>query len=108
MWTEVLYNVKLIGTIANRETQHTRNMWTKSYSLVLLVLLFTIVNSSTPDGDDGRKCVHGKSFNDGCNSWGCMRGGVVPYTMNLCYDRSGALLEPQKPPEDFWQKNETH
>ncbi|XP_076687312.1 uncharacterized protein LOC143378978 [Andrena cerasifolii] len=99
---DVLYKVNLIGTIVSRETQHTRNMWTKSYGLFLLALLFTIVNSSVPE--EGRKCVDGKSFYDGCNSCFCA-GGQTACTLKLCYDQTGAVLVPQKPPEDFWQKN---
>ena len=104
MWTVVLYKANLNGTIVSRETQHTRNMWTKSYSLFLVVLLITIVNSFGQQ--EGRKCVEGKSYSDGCNTCSCM-GGHAACTLMLCYDENGVVLEPQEAPEDFWEKNET-
>ncbi|XP_076663592.1 uncharacterized protein LOC143366408 [Andrena cerasifolii] len=98
--TEFLYKANLNGTIVSRETQHTRNMWTKSYSLFLLALLFTIVNSSVPE--ESRKCLPGKTFYDGCNSCFCA-GGRKACTLKLCYDQTGAVLVPLKTPDDFWQ-----
>ena len=105
MWTEVLYKINLIGNIVSRETQHTRNMWTKSYCLLLLALLFTIVNSYVPE--DGRICVDGKSFDDGCNSCECIRGSVA-CTIMACHDENGDEIRVSlEPPEDFWEKNKT-
>lgn len=66
MWTVVLYKVRLIGAIVNRETQHTRNMWTKSNCLLLLVLLFTIVNSPIPETNDGEFSFNTSKYS--CNN----------------------------------------
>ncbi|KZC12243.1 hypothetical protein WN55_03757, partial [Dufourea novaeangliae] len=58
-----------------------------------------------------RKCVAGKSYNDGCNHCMCQESGLVACTLMACakYDPETDTfkqIERLDPPEDFWEKSE--
>lgn len=53
--------------------------------------------------EDNRKCIDGKTYNDGCNNCFCT-GGVTACTMMLCMDNKGNELPSIPPPEDYYEK----
>lgn len=54
------------------------------------------------DNPAERKCVDGKTYNDGCNNCFCANGHVA-CTLMACFGPYGEPL-PEKPaPGDFWQ-----
>ncbi|XP_078050136.1 uncharacterized protein LOC144477534 [Augochlora pura] len=77
-------------------------MWTK---LTALLLLLAVVSSATIDNSE-RRCVEGKTYNDGCNNCFCS-GGHTACTYMACLTRdpeTGEMVpkETVPPPEDYW------
>ncbi|XP_033335481.2 uncharacterized protein LOC117225814 [Megalopta genalis] len=77
-------------------------MWTKLTALLLLLAVATSVPLDEPE----RRCVDGKSYNDGCNWCNCM-GGLTACTSMACgrYDSETGEYVPTEtlpPPEDYW------
>lgn len=52
--------------------------------------------------EDNRKCVDGKSYNDGCNSCFCSNGNVA-CTLMLCMGADRKILPRNPPPADFYE-----
>ncbi|XP_078051317.1 uncharacterized protein LOC144477468 [Augochlora pura] len=77
-------------------------MWTKITGLFLLLAVVTTVTADEPE----RRCVEGKSYNDGCNNCVCM-GGLTACTEMACgkYYPDTCVFEMVDilpPPEDYW------
>lgn len=75
--------------------------------LGILLIVNTIVSGQE---SEGRRCVEGKRYNDGCNNCWCTNG------MTACTLMACTVVDPETgesvyaktipPPDDFWMKNE--
>ncbi|KAJ6647424.1 hypothetical protein Bhyg_02646 [Pseudolycoriella hygida] len=71
----------------------------KCFALLFLVLCLV---SMIKADEEPRRCVDGKTYNDGCNNCFCSNGHVA-CTLMLCWDSNRQPVPRKEPPADFYE-----